>query len=107
MDIKKFQKKVEDFTCEHCGAQNKGDGFTNHCSKCLTSKHVDIFPGDRKETCGGLMPVSSITKKGDRYVLRQKCLTCGYVNGDHLRSTDDFDALIDLSKKLSEKHEKK
>ena len=25
----------------------KGNGYTNHCPKCLWSKHVDINPGDR------------------------------------------------------------
>ena len=43
---KKFQRKVEDFICEKCGTKNIGNGFTNHCFKCLWSKHVDINPGD-------------------------------------------------------------
>ena len=40
----KFKRKKENFVCENCGAEVKGDGFTNHCPKCLYSKHVDIFP---------------------------------------------------------------
>ncbi|MEK7158524.1 MAG: RNHCP domain-containing protein, partial [Patescibacteria group bacterium] len=42
-----FQRRVEDFTCESCGAQVTGDGYTNHCPQCLVSKHVDVYPGDR------------------------------------------------------------
>ena len=52
---KKFTKRVEDFICEKCGTKNVGTGFTNHCFKCLWSKHVDINPGDRAESCQGMM----------------------------------------------------
>ena len=53
--MKKFIKVKEDFVCEHCGAEVKGDGYTNHCPKCLWSKHVDVHPGDRAAECGGMM----------------------------------------------------
>ncbi|MFA6992594.1 MAG: RNHCP domain-containing protein, partial [Candidatus Gracilibacteria bacterium] len=39
---KRFSRTIEDFVCEKCGAKVKGDGYTNHCPKCLWSKHVDI-----------------------------------------------------------------
>ena len=42
-----FTRKVEDFTCEHCGREVHGNGYTNHCPHCLHSKHVDVNPGDR------------------------------------------------------------
>jgi Zn finger protein HypA/HybF involved in hydrogenase expression len=48
-----FKRTIEDFTCEHCGEQVTGNGFTNHCPQCLWSKHVDIDPGDRLALCGG------------------------------------------------------
>ena len=51
----KFIKNIEDFTCEHCGAPVKGTGYTNHCPKCLWSKHEDVNPGDRASDCHGLM----------------------------------------------------
>ena len=53
--VKRFSKCVEDFTCEECGSPIEGNGYTNHCPNCLYSKHVDINPGDRKSTCGGIM----------------------------------------------------
>ena len=53
--MKQFQRKKENFVCEHCGQEVIGNGYTNHCPSCLHSKHVDINPGDRAETCGGLM----------------------------------------------------
>jgi len=46
---KKFQKRIENFTCEKCGLFVKGTGYTDHCPNCLWSKHMDINPGDRKE----------------------------------------------------------
>ncbi|MFN2146641.1 MAG: RNHCP domain-containing protein, partial [Anaerolineales bacterium] len=36
----KFQRRIEYFICEHCGAEVSGVGFTNHCPVCLWSKHV-------------------------------------------------------------------
>ena len=74
---RKFTKKIEDFQCEYCGNFVKGDGYTNHCSKCLWSKHVDIFPGDRASDCGGLMePVALEMAKG-QYVIIHRCKKCG------------------------------
>jgi len=107
MDIKRFQKRKEDFICENCSHKNTGDGYTNHCQKCLHSKHVDIFPGDRKEDCGGLMPVTSVEKKGDTYVLTQTCNACGQTSGDHFRKDDDFDTLISHVVKTNKSNEKK
>ena len=73
LSTKKFQRRKEDFVCEHCGASVKGNGYTNHCPCCLWSKHVDINPGDRAESCGGLMePVSVVSRQG-HYLLTQKC----------------------------------
>ena len=72
-----FIKNKEDFVCEKCGQKVKGNGYTNHCPKCLWSKHVDIHPGDRAEICGGMMsPVSIDLEKGE-YVINYKCVKCG------------------------------
>lgn len=74
---KKFQRTIEDFKCENCGAHVKGDGYTNHCPKCLWSKHVDINPGDRQNSCQGLMePVEAYFKKSVWH-LTHKCTVCG------------------------------
>ncbi|MST04461.1 MAG: RNHCP domain-containing protein [Candidatus Pacebacteria bacterium] len=50
-----FIKVKEDFVCENCKTEVKGNGYTNHCPVCLYSKHVDVDPGDRLSKCGGLM----------------------------------------------------
>ena len=73
LNMKLFQKRTEDFTCENCGFFVKGTGYTNHCSKCLYSKHVDITPGDRQAMCGGLMkPISLEQKHGEVFIVH-KC----------------------------------
>ena len=67
-----FKRKIEDFVCGNCGENIKGDGYTNHCPKCLWSKHVDINPGDRASDCGGLMEPSKMEAKGGDYDLTHK-----------------------------------
>lgn len=73
---KKFQRTIEDFICENCGAKVQGDGYTNHCPICLWSKHVDINPGDRENICGGLMkPIDAFFESQNWYLI-QKCQKC-------------------------------
>lgn len=93
-----FQRTIEDFTCEHCGAKVSGNGYTNHCPHCLYSKHVDVNPGDREEQCGGLMTPVRVEMKGQEYILLQKCEKCGFERKNKVSPTDDFDAILALSK---------
>jgi hypothetical protein len=95
---RKFQRKIEDFTCENCGARVKGNGYTNHCPVCLWSKHVDINPGDRESKCGGLMkPIDIELKKGE-YVLTQQCLKCKHLRKNKAVKEDDINKIIEFSK---------
>lgn len=99
LKIKKFQKKVEDFFCEHCGKLVKGSGFTDHCPKCLWSRHVDINPGDRKAKCLGLMAPKELEIKSHFYFIHYQCLKCGYRHRIKSAPADDFTELIKLSHK--------
>jgi predicted Zn-ribbon and HTH transcriptional regulator len=99
MEGKKFQKTVEDFACGHCGVEVLGDGYTNHCPKCLWSRHVDVHPGDRAETCGGMMRPIAGMKKGEDYFITHQCEKCGFERNKKLEKEDDFDAFVSLSKK--------
>lgn len=92
-----FQKRVEDFTCEHCGAGVRGSGFTNHCPKCLWSKHVDIEPGDRRETCGGMMEPIALEGSTPQYRLVHQCTRCGTRRPVHIADTDDKTALLAIA----------
>lgn len=96
MEGKKFQKKIENFVCEKCGNKVEGDGFTNHCSVCLWSKHVDINPGDRAEKCGGMMKPVGLDKKGEVFSVVQVCEKCGHERKNKLEKGDSFDEAIKL-----------
>ena len=90
MATKKFQRTKEDFTCEKCGFEVVGDGYTNHCPKCLWSKHVDINPGDRAATCQGLMEPVEVELKGGEYVILHRCIECGFEKKNKASKEDMF-----------------
>ncbi len=90
---KRFKKTKEDFTCEKCGFFVEGNGYTNHCPKCLYSKHVDNNPGDRLSTCGGLMKPVRIEGEEGKYKVLHKCETCGYEKINKLADADDIDTV--------------
>ncbi len=98
-EVRKFQKTKEDFICENCGFAVVGDGFTNHCPKCLWSKHVDIFPGDRLEPCRGKMKPIGITKskKGEDQIVHE-CIVCKYRKNNKVSPADDIEKVIEISK---------
>lgn len=95
---KKFERTIEDFVCEHCGREVKGNGYTNHCPQCLWSKHVDINPGDRREECKGLMQPSQVTLKEGEYVILHKCIRCGFTRNNKTVKEDNFDTLVKIVK---------
>lgn len=89
-----FIRNKEDFTCGHCGASVTGDGYTNHCPRCLWSRHVDIDPGDRAAACRGLMRPVGLVRRGDGYVLTHRCEACGYKKRNRASKDDDFESLL-------------
>lgn len=100
--MRRFQRKKEDFVCEHCGAEVKGNGYTNHCPHCLWSKHVDINPGDRAEDCGGMMEPVDLELKDGKYVIVHRCRKCGFVRRNKVCDADDFETVIALSGRRTE-----
>ncbi|KKR14929.1 MAG: hypothetical protein UT42_C0014G0014 [Candidatus Falkowbacteria bacterium GW2011_GWA2_39_24] len=95
--VKHFQKTVEDFICGHCGAEVKGDGYTNHCPKCLWSQHVDVNPGDRQASCHGLMKPISVELKNGQFIIIHRCQNCNLLRKNRTNSEDDFGQVIKLS----------
>jgi hypothetical protein len=94
---RKFQRRIEDFICEHCGYSVQGSGYTNHCPQCLWSKHVDVNPGDRAEPCQGLMePVGVEVKKG-KYRILHRCTRCGTEGWNKAAKEDDFEVILQLA----------
>ena len=96
-----FTRTIEDFDCEHCGTHTEGNGYTNHCPKCLWSKHVDINPGDRAETCGGMMEPVAI-EGSDPYVIVHRCTRCLKERRVQTSSNDDREALIVIATKRAQ-----
>jgi len=89
-----FKRKIEDFACENCGEEVVGDGYTNHCPKCLWSKHVDVHPGDRASECGGMMKPISAEEEGGEWIITHKCIVCGYEKRNKVHKDDDYDKVI-------------
>ena len=85
----KFQKRKEDFVCGHCGYEVAGNGYTNHCPKCLWSRHVDEYPGDRANGCLGMMePIRFILDKGE-HILIHRCIRCEKEKKNRMSEDDD------------------
>lgn len=99
METKRFQRKEEDFVCEHCGSEVKGSGYTNHCPKCLWSKHVDVNPGDRAAACGGIMEPMALEGGSPEYSIVHHCLLCGEERRNKTVAEDDPEMLIVVAKK--------
>lgn len=94
--IKKFKKNVENFICEKCGSDVVGDGFTNHCSGCLWSKHVDLNPGDRACLCKGLMkPIAVMGSPASDLIHR--CEICKFEKKNKLSKKDNFEKIIEIA----------
>jgi len=93
----KFIRTKENFICEKCGTRVKGNGYTNHCPECLWSKHVDVFPGDRKGECLGMMKPVEVDVKSNEHLIVHKCLTCGHTKPNKVAEEDNFDTLIRIS----------
>jgi hypothetical protein len=89
-----FLKRKENFICENCGEKVRGNGYTNHCPKCLWSKHVDIDPGDRKSECDGMMEPIFLDYSNGIFSIIHKCLKCGKEKKNASSSEDDTDILI-------------
>lgn len=97
--LSKFTKIDEEFICENCGAKVEKLSYScrNHCPKCLHSKHVDINPGDRAETCHGILEPINIeinSKKG--YVVVFKCKKCGQIRKNKIAEDDNMDLIYKI-----------
>jgi DNA-directed RNA polymerase subunit M/transcription elongation factor TFIIS len=58
---------------------------------------VDIFPGDRAESCGGLMEPITAGENGGEWFIVHKCKKCGREQKNRISKEDDFDEIIKIS----------
>lgn len=92
--------KDEDFICDNCGNNVQKLGYTarDHCNVCLYSKHVDVNPGDRNNSCMGLLVPIGIEKFKKSYKIIYRCLRCGMIHKNIMANDDNMDIIIELSK---------
>lgn len=99
--MKKFNMLDEEFICENCNKKAEKLNYTarDHCPYCLYSKHVDINPGDRNNTCHGLLKPIDIEKYKNTYKIIYKCQKCNQNHKNIIANDDDFNKIISLSYK--------
>ena len=102
MEAKRFKKNDAGFICVNCQKEVSPLGYTSrdHCPRCLFSLHADIMPGDRQNSCGGILePVrtepSADLKKG--WAIIFKCRKCGAQVKNKSAKDDNKNLLIKLT----------
>ena len=100
MYMKLFHKNDESFICENCKKEVEPLKYSSrdHCNHCLCSKHVDINPGDRLNTCKGLLIPIGIEKFKNTYKILYKCEKCNKVHKNIMANDDDMNKIIEISK---------
>ena len=99
-----MKKNDSGFVCVNCGRQVEKLGVTsrNHCPYCLHSLHVDIVPGDRANSCKGLLrPIAVETNAKKGYVVVFRCDKCGAITRNKSANDDDFEKLLEVAKNNS------
>lgn len=92
------------FICVYCKAPVneliQGGRHRNHCPHCLASLHVDIRPGDRRNSCSGSMKAIALWKdsKGEWKLLHQ-CQHCLSIKSNRIASDDSEEALAALARR--------
>ncbi len=74
-----------------------GNGYTNHCPRCLWSMHVDVNPGDRQNRCRGMMePVAAIYGRTG-FIITHRCAECGEEKNISGSDRDNAELMADLA----------
>ena len=103
MEDKKFTMIDEKFICKVCGKEVLPLGYTarDHCPHCLSSKHVDINPGDRNETCHGTLKPIAIENYKKGYKIVYRCEKCHKIRKNVMAKDDNMDLIIDIMSKAN------
>jgi hypothetical protein len=94
----------ESFTCRTCDRlvvpEGAGSKHRNHCPYCLSSKHLDIDPGDREADCGGAMEAIGVwVRKGGEWAIIHRCRICGHLSSNRSAADDNPLKLMALALK--------
>lgn len=75
-----------------------GTAHRNHCPTCLTSRHLDVRPGDRRADCGGRMTPLTISVRSDgEWQIIHHCLSCGTLSANRIAGDDNALSLLRLA----------
>lgn len=99
--MKKFTKNNETFVCENCGKEvdKHPTSSRDHCTYCLYGKHVDINPGDRLNSCKGLLkPIGLKTTNGKEKIV-YRCEKCSKIVNCIVAIDDSREEIVKLSNK--------
>lgn len=99
--MKKFNMIDEIFICENCSNKVEKLNYSarDHCPFCLYSKHVDINPGDRLNSCHGLLVPIGVEKFKNTYKIIYKCKKCHQLHKNIMARDDNYDEIVKLSTK--------
>ncbi len=103
--MKQFKMIDESFICENCHKEVNKLNYTarDHCPHCLYSKHVDINPGDRNNTCHGLLKPIDIEKFKNTYKIIYKCEKCKQEHKNIMATDDDFEVILNIMRENANK----
>lgn len=104
MDKKRFFMIDEEFICDNCNQKVLPLKYTarDHCPFCLSSKHVDINPGDRACTCKGLLKPIQIEKgKKDTLKIVYCCTKCNMIKRNKMAIDDNYDKILEIMRNQS------
>lgn len=92
-------KNDEEFICDNCKVKVEKLKYTSrdHCNKCLYSKHVDIIPGDRKNSCKGILRPIGYTNSNGKEQIIYECQSCKKRVKNIVADDDNRDLIIELS----------
>lgn len=100
--MKNFTKNDESFVCLNCGKMVEKLGYSSrdHCPNCLVSLHIDIKPGDRQNTCLGLLEPCDIEYSANKgYVILYRCKKCGEMHRNKVANDDNFKTILKVMNK--------
>lgn len=95
-----FIENNQSFICVQCGRRvaKHSTSSRNHCNWCLVSLHVDRGPGDRRNSCRGIMKPIGIEMKSGKTQIIYQCEECRYIGKNIVADDDNPEMLIELAR---------
>ena len=98
-----FTKNYAGFRCLNCGANVEPLKYSSrdHCNRCLYSIHIDVTPGDRANSCLGLMEPVEVVYKSNIYDIKYRCKKCGETHFNKSAKDDSFETILNIMRESS------